>query len=213
MLGKVLVIGTMVGVLGISGYVINGLSTVIKPAKFPSTIRLHTADGRFFCSGAVINDTTAITAAHCIVDNFGFFMALSRKPIAIYTANGVNSYVVALPKAASPAADVGIIYGDFRNFEKQPIQKNANKIHEAFTLGAKACGFPWGGKLTCFSVSKLGKYFFHYTSTDGGLWPGMSGGPVVDNNGLLIGVNSAVSEKENIYAPIVEIDAMLGEEL
>jgi hypothetical protein len=140
----------------------------------------------------------------------GFFqMALSQEPIRVHLDNGNPSFVWALPLAANGRADVGVITGDFRSFTQSAIETNAAKVYDAFTDKVTACGFAWGGSLSRFKMSKLGKYFFYYTATDGSLYPGMSGGPVFNKDGKVVGVNSAVSENANVLAPIVELESML----
>lgn len=178
------------------------LNMSLKLKKQSSIVRLHTLSGRFFCSGVVISGTKILTAAHCVSDG--------TEPIEVKTAENKSLGVIGIPAAANPRSDVAIIFGDFTQFEADLIDTNANSIDTAFRSNIKSCGFPQGGKLTCFEMSDLGKYYFFYTSKDGGLWPGMSGGPVYNSDGKVIGVNSAVTEKENIFAPIVELEAMLG---
>lgn len=208
---KNILAGSILG-LGIALAIITSLpNSSITDKRFSSIIRLHDISGRFFCSAVVVSDTIAITAAHCIQRPVGFFqMALSQEPIRVYLDDGLPSFVYAFPLAANGRADVGVIQGDFRNFKKSEIETDAVKVYEAFTSKVTACGFPWGGKLTCFDMEKLGKFYFSYTAKDGSLYPGMSGGPVFNSDGKVVGINSAVSESANILAPIVEIEEMLN---
>lgn len=198
-----------------------GTMLIVEPTKqahaykYSSIVRLHTEDGRFFCSGVVISKNLILTAAHCLQD-FNPLPGiipdeLNKAPIEIRTSVNSKTNTYGMAYKAYSRADIGVIVGDFSQFETAPIEKDTEKIHKAFTNSITACGFPYGGSKACFTNTNLGKFFFHYTSTDGALFPGMSGGPVVDSStGKIVGVNSAVSGDANIYAPIIALEELLG---
>ncbi len=68
-----------------------------------------------------------------------------------------------------------------------------------------ACGFPWSGELFCSNFTHRHQFAFGIAG-QGYLYPGMSGGPVIDTDTLqVIGVNSAVINGSILVSPIIEI--------
>jgi S1-C subfamily serine protease len=63
-----------------------------------------------------------------------------------------------------------------------------------------SCGFPYGQKrLYCSTIKPKAKEFFNLIA-DGDIFPGMSGGPVIDIlTGEVVGVNSKVYEDGTIH--------------
>jgi hypothetical protein len=72
-----------------------------------------------------------------------------------------------------------------------------------------ACGYPYGAQLLCTPVTSRGMEWFLW-SAQGKLYPGMSGGPVIDlQSGKVIGSNTAVSRDYIILAPLISIQELL----
>jgi len=79
-----------------------------KGKKYPALIRLHIEDltvkdrtGRFFCSGFVVSDVYAVTAAHCI--SHQFTNILSDDNIVILDKYWNRTKIKAIPAGINPA--------------------------------------------------------------------------------------------------------------
>jgi len=197
--------------------IILAYKAVRKPSKdnlaqqFPSIVRLHNAKtGYFFCSGVVISDDVILTAAHCIAKG-----EKDKEPVDIVVKSPAKPLASWYAKAGnySERADVGIIYGNFKGLPRMPIETDANEVHDQLTQSygnVVACGFPYGGKLTCSKVENSGRFGFYYGGK-GFLFPGMSGGPVINlDTGAVVAVNSAVDGEYIFVAPLIELQDMLN---
>ena len=171
--------------------------------KLGAIVRLHDViSGRFFCSGTVISDSLVLTAAHCLAMPVG---------ISVRTIDGVERGVLATVVNADSRGDLGLIKGDFKQFEKLPISIEPDDVINSFKYGrVQACGYPRAGKLWCTKFTFKAAANFQFAG-DGTLYPGMSGGPVIDMvTGNVIGVNTAVDEYGRIIlSPIIELWADL----
>lgn len=176
-----------------------------------SIIRLHSEQGRFFCSGTVISNHRILTAAHCVVQDFGFFAAVISK-VQIRTQDGA---IVgwATVEAANPRQDLAIVRGEFTKLDKREVMTNTTEINEAFLrwpAKVRACGFPDAGPLRCSDISRIDRENFSFAGR-GGLYPGMSGGPVFDlRSGKVMAVNTAVQGNRVILSPLIELYNQLG---
>lgn len=166
--------------------------------KYAALIRLHVnSDGeeqRFFCSGFVISDVYAITAAHCLYDD-----NYKRRTDTIFVhtmddAPGTTAGAVAL----NVVSDLGLIRGDFTKFNKIGVS-SPFKVQGPFAT----CGFPYGDVALCTMFSVRGNNL-NFIAGDGFIYPGMSGGPVIDvPSGTAIGVNSRMSVGSVSIAPLI----------
>lgn len=181
------------------------LNQDIKPdVESHSIVRLETAPsnkkGQFFCSGTVISDDYVLTAAHCLTDKYG---NLNNSTIVIKTNDGKLS-VNAVAAAFNSRADYGLIRGNFKEFEKLRIETDPQTSLDIVGPVVAACGYPWGARLTCYQTGNGGQLYFEHIATQGLLFPGMSGGPVVDTGrGVVFAVNTAVAEGFIIISPII----------
>lgn len=168
-----------------------------------SIVRLHTLEGQFFCSGVVVGRHTIFTAAHCVD---------GADQISVRGEDGKPLGVVAKVAGANGRADFAILRGDFRRFAARPADIDPRSIMKDIQSNKRkiiACGYPWAGKLFCSTVTDRVVMNFQIAG-EGSLWPGMSGGPVIDAaTGHVIGVNSAMSGSKMIFTPLVEIYAAL----
>lgn len=166
-------------------------------ATIPPIIRLKYKD-KFFCTGFIIDGRYAVTAAHCVVNSYGFF---NNKEINIYDLYNKDTGIKAKPLGFSNRMDYAVIEGDFRNFAYFNIDNRS--IGEASPENIYiSCGFPFNQELTCSRVFPVSNYFFAIKAA-GVLYPGQSGGPVIEiNTNTVIGVNSAVGNNYIIFYPM-----------
>lgn len=178
-----------------------------KNAKIYPIIQLwKNNDG--FCSAFVVDANYAITAAHCINDGY----SLDKDPISIHDRNGKDTGVVAQAVALSNRIDVGLIKGDFKNF--QTLKADFYGFTPTNKPGQyQTCGFPGlQNKITCTNFTPLHNEGF-YIAGRGFLIPGMSGGPVYDTqNDVVIGVNSAAGSGVVLVSPLLGMLGMFGVE-
>lgn len=172
--------------------------------KFLPMVRLTDVNGKFFCSGTVIADNMVLTAGHCLND----------KPLLVESIDNVKGEILvaqALPIMINQRADYGLITGNFTGFSKLKIETNPYKdlLYHQSTL--VACGFPWGSTPVCYPIRGDLKKTFDGFTADGQLYPGMSGGPVIDTKtGTVVAVNSAVFEGGIVVMPLIGLFESLG---
>lgn len=180
---------------------------------FPSIIRLHDADGQFFCSGVVISDRLAATANHCVDRTMMFGPQSFVKAISIRPPNGKDVGISASVVGGFSRSDTALITGDFSGFKKQGIITDVRldiNLLLANHIPLITCGYPWGDRLYCNPVVKRSRNNFAIIA-EGNLYPGMSGGPVMlAETGEVVALNTAVADGNIIISPTMSLFVITG---
>lgn len=159
---------------------------------FNGIIRLTTSGNKAFCSGFVIDKNYAITATHCVRDRF-------KKVIKVW--NNVPEYVTdAIPLGYDSVTDLALLGGDFSQFKPLPV----NLTHSGFdsTDGYYLCGYPLGEKRVACNSGSVIENLLHGVKMKAVITYGMSGGPVLDPNGVAVGLNTAVDDGFVLASPL-----------
>jgi len=201
--------------LAIAGFVCLAIGITHKPKAKPEThnklssiVRLvDGTSGSTFCTGTVVSDDTIITAGHCLVNESILGVSLKQDVIDIRTNDDYDLNVKAKPIWVTTQLDQGILHGNFTQFEHRTFIAD---VHGILNTRQKqqpyiTCGYPMGGHLVCTPFIYQGLYGFRWAG-DGILIPGMSGGPAMTQDGVLIGVNTAMTDTQALISPIYNID-------
>ncbi len=172
--------------------------------KLPPVIRLHDKDSKdFFCSGSVISKNYAVTAAHCVAGRS------KRTPsIEVRDINNEKKITDATPVFYNERSDLALLLGDFSAANQMVATDDPETVLKILSDNSRmvvACGFPYGGSFFCSPLENRGQYYFSIGGR-GFLYPGMSGGPVMDYATMtLVGVNTAAAEGGVIISPLIEL--------
>jgi V8-like Glu-specific endopeptidase len=159
-----------------------------------------------FCSAVVISDSYALSAAHCATNMFGL---ISKEKFLVQDESQTYG-VVGEWAAIEKFRDIALIKGDFSKFERMRVDFSGKQQSKIFNKLVVSCGYPAGGLPYC-SVNWLsGNTNFQIQARGGQLQKGQSGGPVIDENGWVIGVNSAVSDVGIIIGPVLGVNNSWG---
>lgn len=177
-----------------------------KDDRLGSIVRL-VADGRTFCTGIVVNDSTVITASHCILVQTPFGGMMNKDPIEIRDDSNEAVGVYGKAYQARVQLDQGLIMGDFTKFRKRKTMTNVGELNKIarYDQVLLSCGYPMGGPLHCNNLYFKELYDFMW-ATNGLLVPGMSGGPVMLEDGTVVALNVAVERNFSLVSPIYNLD-------
>lgn len=147
----------------------------------------HVKDGISCGTGCIIDKSGIIlTSAHVVDDG---------KNLVVTTSNG-QDYSAKLIKTFGENKDIAILKID------TPIDLKTVKLgnSEKIKVGQKvlAIGNPFGfnGTLTQGIISRI-DYSKNRIQTDAAINPGSSGGPLLNRNGEIIGINQAIYNPDN----------------
>lgn len=177
----------------------------IRPLDISGIVRImNKENGRFFCTGFVVDDVHVITAGHCTEP----FMATVD---TLLISDSEGHFETATAIGSNERSDQGMIRGDFKFFKKRQISIKPIHIEMVFhNRPLKICGFPYGGKLACSSFTFQQHEIFQMAG-HAFVYPGMSGGPVIDETtGVIVGLITASEGSWAILSPLTEIWSALG---
>jgi Trypsin-like peptidase domain len=158
----------------------------------------------FDCTAFVISDKYAMTAAHCLKDEQDEDV-MTGAEIIVKDVNFKDDGIRAKAAVFNSLDDVGLITGDFSKFNKLILNEGPGGFYGA--IGPyRACGFPWGANPgACLPFTPQRTYFYHVAGT-GALFPGMSGGPVLDlTTGKVVAINASVGDGIVVVIPTIGI--------
>jgi hypothetical protein len=176
--------------------------------KLGGVVRLMTPEGHTYCSGSVVNNTTIITAGHCVLDESPMGVSVKSDPIEVRAEDGIARGTYGRVHYLAPQLDQAVLKGNFRIYTKFNYTDDIGAIDKLRDMKTNfiACGYPMGGSLFCNTLNYVGPAYFMWQMR-GLLLPGMSGGPVVTPDGKQIAINDAVTESSSVVSPIYNIHA------
>ena len=88
------------------------------PIVGPYGIVRLTNGGRTFCTGSVVDDTTVITAGHCVAQESPFGIAVNTDPIEIRSNDNVPRGTFGKVHSILPQLDSAVLKGNFKIYSK-----------------------------------------------------------------------------------------------
>lgn len=177
-------------------------------------------EGKISCSSVVISDTTALTARHCIVKEFGgatmfgFLPEVLFKSVKVLSPKGVIKTKVYAH--SSSMLDLAILKGDFKAVPKNVTLGSASALDSLFSRSFdsfQSCGYLLGlSKVYCAIHSKVSNTG-HFVESRGALFNGMSGGPLLwfdKGQAIVIGINSNINTLtlNTYFSPILSVEQL-----
>jgi hypothetical protein len=154
---------------------------------------------QFNCTAFVVTNVYAMTAGHCLNDHKTGY--LTKEAIQVRLLDLKETTMIVHAASMNITADIGIVTGDFRQFQKNYINRDG-------FFGLKGpfvtCGFPYGDSPPqCIPFVPQSNYRFAIKG-QGFVYPGMSGGPTYDvTTHMVVGINAAAGDGFVLVAPMI----------
>lgn len=165
-------------------------------------------NGQTFCSGSVIDSTTIVTAAHCVLQQTPLGAYLDPD-IEIDIRPGDNRALGVTAKVfwVTTQLDTAVLKGDFSYFTPAKYLSDITELNKVRVKGTRliSCGYALGNYLYCNGGEYLGSYGFGIRVSTV-LIPGMSGGPTMTSDGTVVAVNNLVTDNESVVTLIYNMD-------
>lgn len=170
------------------------------PKKHDAVLRI--GEDRVNCSGFVISNTEAITAKHCVADEYGGTVSkvkiFDNKNVVIKSAKVIPS---------PNGLDIAKLVGNFKDFEK--LEYTPGQIDIDFSDPFVSCGYPLASRYKYCIPLTLIENSTHLMKAKGYLIYGMSGGPVINTKkNTVVGINMGISEGFVVFTPLIGIDGL-----
>lgn len=164
----------------------------------------------YYCTAFVVTNAYALTASHCLMDGKTGELATDELQIRNIDLKPTNT-ITAKAASINSRADVGVVLGDFSAYKKLNIVRQGFFGHKGPYV---SCGFPYGETPPlCIPFIPITNYFFKVKG-HGALFPGMSGGPVIDvPTNDVVGLNLLAENEFVAVAPMIGIVGALQLEL
>lgn len=181
--------GVRIGEVGKQRYLPSPISNSEK--KYSPFLYIQPKDKKNSCSGFVISDSLAITAAHCLNDKDDYIVT---------SMTDRSTKVNAKLSASSEYYDIAVLFGDFTEFASFRISIHPMAFYADSTY--QVCGIPAQTINLHCELFRVHGTFYTKIRGSGLIFHGMSGGPVIHPGGFVVGVIHGMYLDSTIIAPL-----------
>lgn len=205
-----MVVSVVTALVAVTSMVVMGVSSStddLLPKK-PAVFKIGMGNNPH-CTAFVISDTLAVTAEHCVQAPVLFFTVPLKKVNALDDNNNIIKSDLNVRHTSDERIDIALLEGDFSDHER--LSHDPNHINLESDDEYLSCGYPYGTKeLVCSKIRPYENYM-HMYKAKGYIVYGFSGGPVINiTKGVVVGVNSAISEDFIIITPLTGIRGLFN---